>query len=110
MSGLRRPTIHFSRGWKMLLYGVLNVGMMLASVLLARSIFVGLGALGAVGYLSHLAWTVFAGSLLFPFVLSAFGIFVIWSGVYYHRNQARIDGAIIALIPVGLRKYLPERD
>src|SRR5437870_13330420 len=27
MNGLRRPTVHFSRGWKMLLYGVLLLSL-----------------------------------------------------------------------------------
>lgn len=93
----------------MLFYAVCNVGMMLASVILARRIFVVLGAIGAVGYLSHLTWTVFAGSMLFPVVMSVFAIGVIWGGVYYQRNEARIDAAILGLVPSGLRQYLPER-
>ena len=102
-------------GWagsegSMLFYAVCNVAMMLASVLLSRRIFVVLGAIGAVGYLSHLAWTVFAGSMLFPVVLSLFGVGVIWGGVVYHRNQAAIDAAILGLVPSGLQKYLPARD
>lgn len=92
-----------------LIYLGINVGMMLLSVLLARRIFLVYGSLGALGYLFHLAYTLFAGSLLFPFVLTGIGIGIIVAGIKYHRNRASIDRFVLTLVPGGLKKHLPDR-
>ena len=57
-------------------YCLINVGLMVVSVLLDRRVFLVFGALGVFGYLGHLAYVVFADSLLFPVALTALGLFV----------------------------------
>lgn len=86
-----------------LLYCLINIVLMLISVLLDRRVFIVFGALGVFGYLGHLAYTVFKDSLLFPFALSALGLAIIWLGIYYQRHRTRIEGAIVALLPAGIR-------
>src|SRR3954465_11418535 len=61
-----------------LVYALLNVGLIFLSVFLSRRVFAVFGSLGVFGYLSHLAYTVFENSIMFPFVLSILGIAVIF--------------------------------
>lgn len=90
-------------------YLLINLGMMLVSVLLARRVFIVAGTVGMLGYIFHLSWTLFSGSILFPFALSAIGAGIWWLGIKYHRNQERIDNAILSVVPEALRRQLPER-
>ncbi|HEY9787016.1 MAG TPA: hypothetical protein V6D17_16610 [Candidatus Obscuribacterales bacterium] len=92
-----------------LVYCGINVVLMLVSVLLARRIFLIYGALGVLGYIFHLAYTLFADSLLFPFMLTIVGVGIIVAGIQYHKHRARIDGFVLNLVPEGLRKHLPSR-
>jgi hypothetical protein len=89
------------------LYGLINVGLMLLSVLLDRRVFIVFGALGVFGYLGHLAYSVFKDSLMFPFVLSLLGIVIIYLGIKYQRHRDVIDRSILGLLPEQLRHLLP---
>jgi hypothetical protein len=89
------------------LYCMINVGLMALSVLLGRKAFIVFGSLGVFGYLGHLSWTVFKDSMMFPFVLTLIGIFVIFLGVKYQKNEKKITEAVIRLIPAGLKPLLP---
>ena len=88
-------------------YCMVNVGLMVLSVLLGRKAFIIFGSLGVFGYLGHLSWTVFKDSMMFPFVMTLIGIFVIFLGVKYQRNEKKITDAVIRLIPPGLKPLLP---
>lgn len=90
------------------LYGLINVGLMLLSVLLDRRVFIVFGALGVFGYLGHLAYSVFKDSLMFPFVLSVLGIVIIYLGIKYQRHRDVIDRSILGLLPEQLRHLLPK--
>ncbi|MBA2691845.1 MAG: DUF2157 domain-containing protein [Rubrobacter sp.] len=89
------------------IYGAINLGLMLLSVLLDRRVFIVFGAVGVFIYLGHLAWDLFEDSLLFPFVLSGVGLAVIALGVVYARNSERIEGAVMGLVPESVRNFLP---
>lgn len=89
------------------LYGAINVGLILLSVLLQRRAFVVFGALGVFAYTAHLANELFADSVLFPFVLSAAGLAVIALGILYAKNRERIERAAQRLIPQSARRFLP---
>lgn len=82
-----------------LLYGLINAVLMVVGVVLDRRAFVVFGALGVNGYIGHLAWNVFAHSPLFPFVLSAFGIFVIVCGVIYAKKSSAWRAALLGRLP-----------
>ncbi len=90
-----------------LLYCLINVGLMLASVLLERPVFIVFGGLGVFGYLGHVAHSVFKDSMLFPFALSALGIGVIALGLYDQRRRHAIERGLLDCIPATLREYLP---
>jgi len=90
-----------------LLYCVVNVALVVLSVLLRQRAFLAFGAMGVLGYVSHLAYTVFDDSFSFPVVLTALGVGIIYLGVWYQRNSAklaaaaydRLSPAVIDLIP-----------
>lgn len=91
----------------MLGYFGVNVALMLASVLLQRSIFLAAGALGSTGYLFWLSYDKFQNSMLFPIALSLVGLGVMTVGILYHKNKARVDAAIMSILPSGLIRSLP---
>jgi hypothetical protein len=88
-------------------YFGLNVGLVLWSVFLMRPVYAVFGALGMLLYLGHLAYDVFADSLLFPFALSALGIGVIWVGLVYYKRRVAIAGYFEARLPVGVVRLRP---
>jgi hypothetical protein len=75
--------------WSRFLYFLVNLGLMILSVALRRRLLMVFGALGVFGYLSYLAFQVFAESLLFPLALSALGLGLIALGVFYQRHCRR---------------------
>lgn len=100
--------ICFDKGEGVLfLYLIINIAMMVKSVLLKRKVLMVFGAIGAFSYVSHLAYTVFENSILFPFVLTFLGLALIYLGVLYQKNRERIESAILGLIPQSLRRFLP---
>jgi hypothetical protein len=64
---------------------VLYLSVVAASVVLQSRIFLLFGALGCYGYVSYLAFKLFADSLGFPFVLGATGLAIVLSAVAYER-------------------------
>lgn len=88
------------------IYLVINLLMMCFSIFLRRNILMILGALGVFGYLGHLAYNIFENSLLFPFVLSAIGLLIIYLGVLYQRNMGWIEKNIFKRIPSSIRDFL----
>ena len=91
------------------LYCLINVGLVGVSLLLRQRVFLVFGALGVFGYLGHLAYRVFEDSLIFPFVLSAIGILVIYLGVVYQRHRRAIDAAVQRHLPRALQDMIPAR-
>ena len=89
------------------LYCLINVGLIFLSVFLDRRVFVVFGSLGVFGYLGHLSYTVFKDSLMFPFVLSLFGILVIYLGIQYQRHREGIEHFLLGLVPETVRKFSP---
>lgn len=93
--------------WKKFLYCLLNVGLIILAVFLQRRVFVVFGACGVFGYLGHLSYNVFKDSFLFPMALSILGLAVIYLGVQYQRHRERFEEAVLAVIPVSIRRLRP---
>jgi hypothetical protein len=96
-----------SEGVGSLAYCLVNLGLVLVAVLLQRKTFVVFGAVGLYSYLGHLAFEVFRGSMLFPAALTALGVAIIGLGVWYRRQEAHVDAALLGLLPGVLRHTLP---
>ncbi len=89
-------------------YCLLNVFLIIISVWLERKVFIIFGSLGVFGYLSYLSFTIFSGSILFPFVLSFLGLAIIFLAIKYQKNMFVINEKIKKLIPASLLRYQPK--
>jgi len=92
-----------------LAYFGVNVVMMLASVVLARKVFLVAGAIGSIWYITHLLWSLSGNSLAFLGTLIAAGIGVIYLGVLYRNHKEAIENAIVNAVPQSIRDCLPGR-
>ena len=90
-----------------LLYCAMNLGLVVLSVTLRRRVFLVFGSIGVNLYLGHLAWRVFEKSMIFPFVLTLFGLGLITAAVYYQRHRAAIELRIEGWVPLWVRDLLP---
>jgi hypothetical protein len=88
------------------LYCLLNLFFIVVSVVLRRRVFLVYGAIGVNLYLGTLAYRVFENSVLFPLVLTALGLSIIWLAVKYQRNRTEIDARISSWIPESVRDVL----
>ncbi|MFN9176467.1 MAG: DUF2157 domain-containing protein [Synechocystis sp.] len=94
--------------WNRLIYGLINLGLMVLSIMLKRRLFMVFGGLGVFGYISYLAFRVFADSLLFPFALSGLGLGIIAAGILYQRHYRHVEAYFDNLLPPHWRNLLPK--
>jgi hypothetical protein len=90
------------------LYCLLNIGLLVAAIILSGQVYAAFGAFGISIYLSHLAGAVFRDSLLFPFALSLIGVAVLAAGLLYRQKQAAIATRLDANLPAFLLRFRPE--
>lgn len=90
-------------------YGLINLVLVAISVLLRRRVFIVFGALGVMGYVSHLAYRVFEATLMFPFVLTLLGIGIIYLGTVYQKNREAVEKAVQDWLPEAGRRLIPPR-
>lgn len=93
---------------KRFVYLVINVGLILLSVLLQRTVFLIFGAFGVFVYIASLFYRYFSESTLFPFILSLIGVIVVFLGVIYSKKREKIEKAILNSLPEGIVKLLPK--
>lgn len=91
------------------LYFCINLALIGIGAVLIRRVFVVFGALGCAAYLGHLANRVFADSWLFPIVLSAIGLGIIYLGILWQRNEKRLSGRLRGHLPQPLQELLASR-
>lgn len=82
-----------------LAYMAVNLLLIAAGAVLARRVFAVLGGLGVAGYVGHLAYRVFQDSLLFPLVLTAIGLAVVYLGILWQRHELSISQTLGRLLP-----------
>lgn len=88
------------------IYLCINLLMMAVGVVLVRRVFVVFGAIGSCGYIGHLAYDVFADSLLFPIALTAIGFGIIYMGILWQRYEFTITKTLRSILPTPLRELL----
>ncbi|CQR74751.1 hypothetical protein SOV_07750 [Sporomusa ovata DSM 2662] len=91
-----------------LLYFTINIILMCIGTLLERRVFVIFGSLGCIGYIGHLAYRVFRDSALFPFALTAFGVFIMFIGMYFHKHRKKINQKVFEITPRFIIDMLPK--
>lgn len=90
-------------------YLLINLALILLSILLQRTVFLVLGILGVLLYIASIFYKYFSESFSFPIILSLIGVLVIFLGILYHKNRAKIESSIIGLLPPNVQKWLPRR-
>lgn len=90
------------------IYFLCSLAMMFLSVLMQRRVLLVFGAMGLVIYLGHLAYDSFKDSIWFPFALSAIGLLVIGAGILFQKHGAKIEKAILNMVPASLQRFLPQ--
>lgn len=91
-------------------YMCINIVMILIGVILSRKVFVIFGALGCCFYLGYLAFQVFQLSYLFPVALTVIGFGIIYLGILWQKNEARLTARMRSLLPAALKDLLQARD
>lgn len=91
------------------IYLCINLLMIALGAMLSRRVFAVVGGLGSAGYLGHLAHQVFKDSMVFPFVLTAIGLGVIYLGILWQRHEQAISARLRALLPEQLRELVENR-
>ena len=91
------------------IYCCVNLLLVGVGVVIVRRVFVIFGAIGCSIYLGHLADKVFKDSWLFPIVLTAIGLGIIYLGVIWQKNEKTITQKVRNYLPLPLRELLTER-
>jgi len=91
------------------IYLCINLLMIVIGATLSRRVFAVFGGLGSAGYVAHLAYEVFKDSMIFPFVLTAIGLGVIYLGIVWQRHEQGISSRLRALLPVPIRELVERR-
>lgn len=92
-----------------LIYLAINLVLVLAGAVLVRRVFTVFGALGVAIVLGDLSWRFFRDSWLFPIALTAVGIAIVYFGIWWSRNEARLAGALQKRLPTDLRELIMSR-
>ena len=92
------------------IYFCINMLMLGTGVILVRRVFVIFGAIGGSIYLGHLASSVFKDSWLFPIILTAIGLLIIYLGVLWQKNEKVITDKARSVLPVQLRELLESKN
>ena len=74
--------------WGWAIFGLVALGAVGLSLRWSRTTYVVFGGVGIYGWLGHLAFKVFRDTLLFPPVVAAIGIGIMWLGVALTRRRA----------------------
>ena len=90
------------------IYFCINLLMIGVGVVLVRRVFVVFGAIGSCGYIGYLAYDVFKDSLLFPIVLTAIGLGIIYIGILWQKHEQKITKKLRLFLPTPLRGLLEE--
>ncbi|WP_131781781.1 DUF2157 domain-containing protein [Legionella gresilensis] len=91
-------------------YLCINLLMIGIGVILVRRVFVVFGGIGCCIYLGHLAWQVFQNSILFPVVLTIIGLFIIYLGTLWQKNEVALTLKAQSFLPKTLQELLKSRE
>jgi hypothetical protein len=88
---------------------VVEIGKLSRRGMLKGTLAAVFGGLGSAGYVGHLAYEVFKDSMVFPFVLTAIGLGVIYLGILWQRHEQAITSRLRAFLPAPLRDLVERR-
>lgn len=100
---------HSDNEFSKFLYFCVNLLLIVIGVVIVRRVFLVFGAIGSSIYLGHLAEEVFKDSWLFPVVLTAIGLGIIYLGLIWQKNEKIVTAKVRSHLPGALRDLLAER-
>jgi hypothetical protein len=92
-----------------LVYLALNLALVLAGALIVRRAFTVFGAIGVAIVLADISARFFRDSWLFPIALTLIGLAIVFLGIWWSRNEARIAERLQSALPVELRELIAAR-
>jgi hypothetical protein len=92
-----------------LVYLAINLALILVGAVLVRRTFTVFGAIGLAIVLGDLSWRLFRASWLFPIALTLIGIAIIYAGIWWSRNEARVANRLRSALPADLRELIDSR-
>jgi hypothetical protein len=90
----------------LVVFALLNAGLVLASLLLSRRGFAVAGALGLAAAAGRLADDLLDPAAL-SFAMAALALALVGLGLLYHLQQARLAALLVARLPAALVRWLP---
>ena len=93
-----------------LIYLAINLVLVFTGAILVRRSFTVFGAIGIAIVLGDLSWRLFRDSWLFPIALTAIGIAIVYLGIWWNRNEARLATALQARLPADIRELIASRN
>jgi hypothetical protein len=91
------------------LYCCINLLLIAVGAALSRRVFAVFGGAGVALYLGHLSYTVFKDSMLFPVALTAIGLMVIATGVFWQRREEAVGTWLRSFLPAPVRHLVERR-
>jgi hypothetical protein len=76
---------------------------------LSRRVLAVFGGIGSAGYVGHIDHEFLKDSMVFPFVLTAIGLCVIYLGILWQRHEKRISSRLRILLPAPLQELVERR-
>jgi len=92
-----------------LIYLAINLALVFLGAVLARRTFTAFGAIGVAIVLGDISWRFFRDSWLFPIALTLIGLAIVYAGIGWSRNEARLSARLRALLPSQIRELLQAR-
>ena len=92
-----------------LIYLAINLGLVFIGAVLVRRAFTVFGAIGIAIVLGDIYVPLLQELWLFPIALTAIGLAVIFAGVWWSRNEARVTQQLQGFLPQDLRELLAVR-
>jgi len=83
-------------------YLLINLALLGIGAVLMRRVFAVFAAFGIMAYLGHLV-EIFKSGLLFPMLLAAAGLGIIFLGMLWQKNERRIHDTLLRLLPAKVR-------
>ena len=101
--------MHSDSELRKFIYLCINLVMIIVGAMLSRRVFAVFGGLGAALYLGYLAHDVFKDSMVFPFVLTAIGLGLIYVGIVWQGHEQSMSRKLRGLLPLPVRERLDQR-
>jgi hypothetical protein len=92
-----------------LVYLAINLALVFIGAVLVRRTFTVFGAIGIAIVLGDISWRFFRDSWLFPIALTLIGLAIVYAGIWWSRNEARLSAALRARLPAQVQDLLARR-